>query len=219
MHYKEINPYGSKLYVPETYFPSRIQKAIDTGYGYAIEIEHGLWRLIDPDTGELRLPPVRGGATAAAYVCTPAPFAAGTAIHTFITAISPAGHGLSLTEFACSFDGVTSSAIPVLVTVNHSTQAGAGTAAVSTTVTQVRGRATSGSAPTMGGNYSAQNSVLTILKSFYIPAFMGTFVYQAPLGREIECDSSAGTIKGISLVTTPAAAVNCTGHLEVEALG
>ena len=71
----------------------------------------------------------------------------------------------------------------------------------------------------MGGNYSGQNTVLTIIKSWYVPAFMGTFTYQAPLGREVECDSSGGTIKGISLVSTPAAAVNETGHLEVEALG
>ncbi len=219
MQYVEINPYGNKLYVPEGHFPTRKTKVIDTGYGYATEISHGNWRLIDPDTGELRLPPVRGAATAAAYTCTPAPFAAGTAIHTFITAISPAGHGLSCTEFAVSFDGVTATAVPVLVTLNQSTQATAGTAGGSTVITQVRGRLTSGSAPTMGSAYTAQNTVLTIVKSWYVPAFMGQYTYQAPLGREVECDSSGGTIKALSIVTTPAAAVNVTGYMEVEALG
>ncbi len=48
---------------------------------------------------------------------------------------------------------------------------------------------------------------------------MGTFTYQAPLGREIDIDSSAGTIKGMGVRITPPATVNAVGYLEVEANG
>lgn len=158
--------------------------------------------------------------TAAAYVCqSTTVFAAPAAVHTFMMAIAPAGHGLSLVEFGVSFDGVTSSAIPVLVELVSSTQAGAGTAGVSTVITQIRGRATSGSAPTFGGNYTAEPTTLVALKRWYVPAFMGLFVYQAPLGREAETDSSGGTIKAIGIRITPPATVNAVGYMEVEALG
>ena len=221
MQYKEINPYdGRTLYVPETYFPSRKTLTIDTGYGYAVETAHKQWRLIENATGELRLPPIRGGSIAAAYVCqSTTVFAAPAAVHTFIMAISPAGHGLCSPEWAISFDGVTSSAIPVLVEFVNSTQGAAGTAGVSTVITQIRGRSTTGSAPTMGGNYTGEPTTLVALKRWYIPAFMGTFTYQAPLGREAEADSSGGTIRGLGTRITPPATVNAVGYIEVEALG
>lgn len=158
--------------------------------------------------------------TAAAYVLqSTTPFAAPAAVHTFLMAIAPAGHGLTLVEFGISFDGVTASAVPVLVELVNSTQAGAGTAGVSTVVTQVRGRSTGGSPPTMGGNYTAEPTTLVCLKRFYVPAYMGSLTYQVPLGREVECDSSGGTIKGIGIRITPPATVNAVGWMEVEALG
>lgn len=157
---------------------------------------------------------------AAAYVCqSTTPFAAPAAVHTFLNVIAPAGHGLCVVEFGISFDGVTATAVPVLVELCSSTQATAGTAGVSTVVTQIRGRTTSGSAPTMGGNYTAEPTTLVALKRWYVPAFMGLFVWQAPLGREPECDSSGGTIKSLALRITPPATVNCVGYMEVEAVG
>jgi hypothetical protein len=158
--------------------------------------------------------------TSAAYrLVSGTPFSAATGAKTFMMAIAPAGHGLALTEFAISFDGVTSSAVPALVEIVTSTQAGAGTSGVTPTITQVRGRTTGGSPPTGGGNYSAEPTTLVSVSRWYIPQFMGTHTYQLPLGREIECDSSGGTIKAIGIRINTSATVNVVGHMEVEAVG
>lgn len=177
-------------------------------------------RLRPPWTDRDGIPQLCGGSVSAAYrLVSGTPFAAATGAKTFMMAIAPAGHGLALTEFALSMDGVTSSAVPALVEIVTSTQAGAGTSGVTPTITQVRGRATGGSAPTGGGNYTAEPTTLVSVARFYIPQFMGTFVYQLPLGREIECDASGGTIKAIGIRITTSATVNVVGHMEVEAVG
>jgi hypothetical protein len=186
--------------------------------------EHGdrLGRDYDPGynpTELARRREIRGGATAAAYAINSAIFAAGTAVHTDLVAIAPAGHGLSLTEAAVSFDGVTASAVPVYMELCTSTQAGAGTGGTAPTIAQVRGRSTSGSAPTASGSHTAEPTVLVRVRSWYVSPNGGLFVYPLPLGREIECDSSAGTIKGLAMRSTPPAAVNLQAYFEVEALG
>lgn len=158
--------------------------------------------------------------TGAAYrLVSGTPFSAASGAKTFLMAIAPAGHGLSLTEVCLSTDGVTSSAIPALVDIVQSTQAGAGTSGVTPTISQVRGRLTSGSAPTGGGNYTAEPTTLTVVARFYIAQFMGLLAYQLPLGRELECDASGGTIKAIGIRINTTATVNVVGHMEVEALG
>ena len=156
----------------------------------------------------------------AAYsVVTATVFAATAGAKTVLMAIAPAGHGLALTEISLSMDGVTNSAVPALVEIVQSTQAGAGTSGVAPTITQIRGRVTTGQAPTGGSNYTVEPTTLTRVKIFYIPQFMGTFVYQFPLGREIECDSSGGTIKALGIRITVTANVNVVASMEVEALG
>lgn len=147
------------------------------------------------------------------------PFALTTGAKTALMAIAPAGHGLCLVNFAVSFDGVTATAVPALVEIVSSTQAGAGTSGVSPTITQIRGRATGGSAPTGGSNYTAEPTTLVSLKRWYVPQFMGTFDKDYPLGREPECDSSGGTIKAIGIRVTVSANVNGTFTMEVEAVG
>lgn len=147
------------------------------------------------------------------------PFSAATGAKTFMMAISPAGHGLALTEFGISLDGVTSSAVPARLDVVQSTQATAGTSGVTPTITQIRGRGTGGSAPTGGGNYTAEPTTLTIVKTLYIPQYNGLLIIQLPLGREIECDSSGGTVKGLGLRINTSATVNVLGYMEVEAVG
>lgn len=146
------------------------------------------------------------------------PFSIATATKTWVMAIAPAGHGLVLCEATVSFDGVTASAVPATIEVVQSTQAGAGTSGVAVTPTQTRGRATGGQAPTAGSNYTAEPTVLTVVRKFYLPQYMGLCTYQLPLGREIECDSSGGTIKGLGIRITTTATVNVLGHLEVENL-
>ncbi len=159
--------------------------------------------------------------TAAAYsIVTATPFAMTAGAKTALMAIAPAGHGLALTEVAVSFDGVTATAVSALVEVVTSTQAGAGTPTGATnTITQIRGRTTAGSAPTAGSNYTVEPTTLVRVKAWYIPQFMGSQTVQLPLGREIECDSSAGTIKGLGIRITVTANVNFVGSLEVEAVG
>jgi len=153
------------------------------------------------------------------------PFAATTGAKTVLMAIAPAGHGLVVCELAISMDGVTSSAVPALVELVASTQAGAGTPATSTaaaTITQIRGRSSGGSAPTAGCNYTAEPTVLTVLKRWYVSQFMGLFVLQHPLGREAECDSSGGGtlgFKAIGLRINVSAAVNVSAYMDVEAAG
>lgn len=162
---------------------------------------------------------LRGGSTAAAYAINSAIFAAGTAVHTDLVAIAPAGHGLALVEAAVSFDGVTASAVPVYMEVCQSTQAGAGTGGTAPTVAQVRGRGTGGSAPTASGSHTVEPTTLTRIRSWYVTPNGGVLVYPLPLGRELECDSSAGTIKALAMRSTPPAAVNLQSYMEVEAVG
>lgn len=158
--------------------------------------------------------------TAAAYsLTTTTVFAMTAGAKTMIMAIAPAGHGLSLVHFDVAFDGVTSSAVPAEINIVSSTQAGAGTAGNACTITQVRGRLTSGSAPTGGANYTAEPTTLVNLRRFYLPQLMGTYSFDFPLGREFETDSSGGTIKAIGIRINVSANVNCLANLEVEALG
>jgi len=159
-------------------------------------------------------------AISAAYsLVSGTPFNAATGAKTFMMAISPAGHGLALVEFGISTDGITSSATPMRVDIVQSTQATAGTSGVTPTITQIRGRGTGGSAPTGGGNYTAEPTVLTIVKTFYLSQYNGLNIIQLPLGREIECDSSGGTVKGLGIRVNTSATVNILGYMEVEAVG
>jgi hypothetical protein len=164
-------------------------------------------------------PPMRGGSTALAYSVNSAIFAAPAAVHTILDVISPAGHGLALTEVSLSFDGVTASAVPCYVEVVTSTQATAGTGGTAPTITQSRGRTTTGQAPTASGSHTAEPTALVRVRSWYVTPNGGLFVYPLPLGREIECDSSGGTLKGLATRITPTATVNAQCYMEVEAVG
>lgn len=158
-------------------------------------------------------------ATAAAYrVRNSTIFAAPASVRTLLNVIAPAGHGLSLTEFGISFDGVTASAVPCFIELCTSTQGVTGTP-VAGAVGQVRGRTTTGQAPTVGTNYTVEPQTLVSLCSWYVSPNGGTFIYPLPLGREIECDSSGGTLRALALRITPTATVNVTAYMEVEALG
>lgn len=163
---------------------------------------------------------IAGGSTAVAYVTKNTVFAATAGAKTVLNTIAPAGHGLSLIEFGVSFDGVTASAVPAVVELCSSTQAGAGTSAGSVpTVLQTRGRATGGSAPTAGHNYTAEPTTLTVLRQWYVSPNNGILQYGVPLGREIECDSSGGTAKALALRVNVSANVNVLAWMEVEAVG
>ena len=87
------------------------------------------------------------------------------------------------------------------------------------TITQVRGRVTGGEAPTAGGRYSAEPTVLVRHRVWYVPQFMGVLVIQFPLGREPETDDSGGAIKAYGIRINVTANVNALCYMETEKNG
>jgi hypothetical protein len=183
----------------------------DEGLEFLTTRERAIWRAATRQ--------MRGGSTTAAFYAANLVFATGTAVHTNLNVLPPSQHGLSLVEFGISFDGVTASAVPVLVEIGTGTQAGAGTGAASPpTVVQVRGRATTGTVPTLIHNCTVEPTAQTVLRQWLVSPNGGLFVYPLPLGREIECDSSGGTAKALFARVTSAATVNSRCYMEVENL-
>jgi hypothetical protein len=153
---------------------------------------------------------------AAGFACTSgAAFAVAAGGKTLWNLIAGTTDPPVITEFSISFDGVTASAVPVLVELCSSTQAGAGTPGTVGTIVQVRGYASFTPVTTVSGQYTAEPTVLTAIKQWYIPAFMGSFTIQEPLGREPQGFITASTaMKGIALRVSAPAAVNARGYVE-----
>ena len=145
-----------------------------------------------------------------------AAFAATAGAKTALMVIPGANSGILVVEFGISFDGVTASAVPALVELVSSTQAGAGTGTGTPTVTQVRGRVTGGEAPTATGRYSAEPTTLVRHKAWYVTPNNGILVVQFPLGREPETDDSGGTIKAYGIRVNVSANVNVMCYMETE---
>lgn len=133
---------------------------------------------------------------------------------TLVNLISAATKSAIVVEMSVSFDGVTASAIPVLVDLGYSTQATAGTPGTSPAPTQIRGRGTS--ALTAAVDYSAEPTALTGFKHFLVTPNGGLLVIQFPLGREPQADLSAGTNKAQFVRANAPAAVNARAYMEFE---
>ena len=130
---------------------------------------------------------------------------------TVLNIINASNSLIRIVEIGVSFDGVTSTAVPVVVELCKSTQAGAGTS-TSHTIVQGRGPTRTVQA-TAARNYTAEPTVLTAYKRWLVPAFMGLVVIQFPLGREPEIITSANAY---ALRCTAPAAVNFQGYMEFE---
>ena len=131
---------------------------------------------------------------------------------TLIDLIAGANTQCILTQYAVSFDGISASAVPVLMEWCQSTQATAGTPGSSPTPTLIRGLGTSGATP--GINYSIEPTVLTVFDHFFLTPNGGTIVVQFPLGREPQTNlSGSATIKAIALRATAPAIVNVRASL------
>jgi hypothetical protein len=114
-----------------------------------------------------------------------------------------ANSGLQLKGFFVAFDGVTASAVPVLVEVMYSTWATnpPGTLSTSTTPRQVYGRVLAAGF-TSGKTWTTEPTVLTNIAEFLLAADKGFVAYQWPLGQEpdsalaegfvIRCNAPAG---------------------------
>ncbi len=129
---------------------------------------------------------------------------------TVLNFIAGTGAPIKLVEFGVSFDGITAGNEPVTVEICSSSQATAGTS-TSVTPTQVRGQ-TRTVQGTAARSYTAEPTVLTVLKSFLIHPQGGGIVLQSPLGKEIE----AAATDGIAIRLTAPDAVNAQAYMEVE---
>lgn len=131
-----------------------------------------------------------------------------------LNAIAAANAPIKVKEFAVSFDGVTSSAVPALVELGACTQGAAGTAGSAPTPARRNGpvRTVAWSA---GANYSSEPTTITVLDAWYVPVFNGIFVKQYALGDEPDTEVSAST-EGLLLRVTAAATVNCRASMAVQ---
>jgi hypothetical protein len=131
---------------------------------------------------------------------------------TVLNVITPSSFGIVCVGFEISFDGVTSSAVPVLVELCQSSQGGAGTPAGSPpTPTQIRGQ-TIAHGCTIAHNYSAEPTTLVAAYDWWLDPNKGLFDRLWPLGRELE----QGVSKGICVRVNAPAVVNTRVSLEWE---
>lgn len=124
-----------------------------------------------------------------------------------------ANSGIQCKGFSISFDGVTASAVPVLVEFCYVTFASnsPGTNSTSVTPQQRYGRSLTAGF-TAGRNWTAEPTTISVLKEFLLSAYNGTFEYQFPLGNEP--DTALG--EGLCIRVTAPATVNCRSTMEVE---
>lgn len=129
---------------------------------------------------------------------------------TALNVIAPAQFGVDLKKFRVSFDGVTATAVPVLVELCVSTQAGAGTS-TGGTVNQVYGRSITVGF-TSAYNYTAEPTALTVLEHWLLDPNKGLVIYDFPLGDTPDTAVS----NGICLRCTAPAAVNVRAAMWFE---
>lgn len=134
---------------------------------------------------------------------------------TAILCTSSATKQFTIVEFAISFDGTSSTAVPVLIELVAGTAATAGTSTAATPAL-VRGDPSESAAFTCGINFTAEPTVLTPLKSWLVSPTSGLFI-QSPLGREITSTAAAASArKTLGLRFTAPAAVNYRAFCELE---
>ena len=125
----------------------------------------------------------------AVYISRNTVFAATTGAKTVLKLISPTGFFIKVHEIGISTDGVTPTAVPATVDLFTSDETTAGTSVGSPVTTQIKGRAQANGI-TLGQNFSAEGTTYTLLKTFYVPQYMGLVVLQNPLGLEEQSPGS-----------------------------
>jgi hypothetical protein len=139
---------------------------------------------------------------------TGAAVATGTALKTILSVIAPAQFGVDLKKIHMGFDGVTASAVPVLVELWRATTDGTGTAG---TVNQVYGPAVTAGFTTKY-NYTAEPTTLTLVDSWLLTPTGATLLYDFPLGDTPDCAVS----NLFALRTTAPATVNVRATMWFE---
>lgn len=121
----------------------------------------------------------------------------------------------TLTELAISFDGTSATAVPVLIELVAGTGATAGTSTAFTPLL-VRGDPSETALATAGVNYTAEPTVLTPIKQWFVSPTSG-LILQFPLGREVTGTAAASSArKVLGLRITAPAIVNVRAGLEFE---
>jgi len=112
---------------------------------------------------------------------------------TIIGAKAHANSGLQLKGWEVAFDGVTASAVPVLVEICYCTWAtnSPGTNSTSTTPRQKYGRALTAGF-TSGKTWTTEPTALTVMKELLLSPNGGVIAFQYPLGTEPDCALAEG---------------------------
>jgi hypothetical protein len=145
------------------------------------------------------------------YVSRNTVFAATPGAKTVLKIITPTTFNIEIVEMALFTDGVTASAVPATWDMFISDETTAGTQVGTSVTTQVRG-APLAHGCTVGQNFSAEGTVYTIIKSGFVPQFMGQLVLPNPLG--LGEMSPAGTADSIGLRINVTANVNVLSWLK-----
>ncbi len=127
---------------------------------------------------------------------------------TVLSVIAPAQFGVDLTKYRLGFDGVTASAVPVLVEVVAFTTDGTGTGG---TVNQVYGRSITAGFTTKY-NYSAEPTTATVVDHYTMTPNGGVIVYDFPLGTTP--DTAVSNLIGLRLTAPAAVNVQATMFFE-----
>ena len=139
---------------------------------------------------------------------------AASAAKTILNLVSVANNIARLCEFSCSNDGVLPTAIPCTVDLCKSTQATAGTSTSTPAITQIRGETRPALCVPLA-KYTAEPTVLTPIKTWYIPEFAGALTMQYPLGREPALVGVGGYAILVTMSST-VATTNVRAHVEWE---
>lgn len=137
----------------------------------------------------------------AIYVSRNTVFAATAGAKTVLKIITPSSFNIKIHEVGISMDGITPTAIPATVDIFTSDETTAGTSVGSPVTTQIKGRAQAHGI-TLGQNFSAEGTTYTLIKTFYVPQYMGLIVLQNPLGLEEESPGDNADSIGIRINVT-----------------
>ena len=130
---------------------------------------------------------------------------------TILSMVNATGSIARLVEMGVSFDGITASDVPVVVELCLSSEATAG-AFSAATVRQLRG-ATRTAEAIGRHSYTAEPTVLTVVKEWSIRPDGGVLIIQFPLGREPEQIASAA---GLCIRCTSSSTVGVNGYMEFD---
>lgn len=147
----------------------------------------------------------------AVYITRNTVFAATTGAKTVLKLVTPTSFNIQILELALFTDGTSATAVPATWDLFTSDETTAGTGSGTAVTTQVKGAAIAHGL-TVTQNHSAEGTTYTVVKSGFLPQFMGALVLQNPLGQEEE--SPAGLADSIGLRINVTANVNVLAWLK-----